>query len=443
MSSLLAAQQHVTSWLLRYDDELFGLLYQDIDETPKELATQVFEHGRSVSIYGVRGIGKTTMMQAVLWHGLRSPGRKFLPVIVEVVGANSVSNQSELADKFYRAVLSGLISAGSLESKHGKVKSAVGSHVPWIAASAVSALGLVFPPVAVGSHAARKALATLLNKLGIGEDGESSLLIYKNIEPKIAVDFIVDKLTESDIHPVFVTDELDKVPNDAMLSEFFNGNQGWFQGKRSIISLSHTYGQSIEKKTIESLGRLSQAQKIEGPTTVDQFKKILQARLLLGISNIETSESRAMKTVQNMFPDEVIEAVVNMYVPNIYLMLEHSYRAIQRTRARNGMQVVPGDLEKFESAKIREPTGIEMKILSHLSKKPSGPKELIARTKKNRGTITKGIKSLYSDDLIEKTGTGKNVRYSITQKGEAARRIGRHKPFMASLGDAAKLKEGK
>ncbi len=382
---------------------------------------QVFEHGRSVSIYGVRGIGKTTLMQAVLWYGLQNPSRKFLPVIVEVVGANSVLNQSELADKFYRAVLSGLISAGSLENKHSKIKSAVISHVPWIAASAVAALGLIFPPVAVSSRATQRALGALLDKLGIKEDGESSLLINKNIEPKIAVDFIVDKLTGSDVHPVFVIDELDKVPNDTMLSEFFNGNQGWFQGKRSIISLSHTFGQSVEKKIIESLGRFSQAQKIEGPTTTDQFKNVLYARLLLGVSNIEPNESRAIQTVQSIFPDEVVEAIVNRYVPNLHLMLEHSYRAIQRARERKGRQLTLDDLEKFESAKIREPTEIELIILDILSRNTSSPKELIAKTGKNRGTITKGIKSLYSDDLIEKTGTGKNVKYSITQKGEAAR----------------------
>ena len=104
-------------------------------------------------------------------------------------------------------------------------------------------------------------------------------------------------------------------------------------------------------------------------------------------------------------------------------MLEHSYRAIQRARARMGTQVMLDDLEEFESTKIREPTEIELKILNHLSKKPSSPKELIVKTKKNRGTITKSIKSLYSDNLIEKTGTGKNVKYSITQKGEAARAL--------------------
>ncbi len=423
MDSILAAQQHVTTWLLRFDDELFGILYKDINDVPKELATQVFEHDRSVSVYGVRGIGKTTLMQALLWHGLQKPKRKFLPVNVEVVGANSVLNQTGLEDKFYRAVLFGLISAGSLKNRHDKIKSAVNSYVPWIASSAVAALGLIFPPIAIGSGATHKAVQALLDKLGIKESGDSSLVINKNIEPKMAVDFIIEQLTNENIYPVFVIDELDKVPNDEMLSNFFDGNQGWFQGKRTIISLSHTFGQSVEKKIITSLGRFSQAQKIEGPTTVEQFKNVLYARLLLGISKIEPNESKAIKIVGSIFPDEIIEQIVNRYVPNLYLMLEHSYRTIQKTRLRKGTQVMVDDLEKFESTKIREPTEIELKILNHLSKKPRSPKDLIAKTGKNRGTITKSIKSLYSDDLIEKTGKGKNVKYSITQKGEAARAL--------------------
>ena len=45
-NKLLAAQQYVSSWLVRFDDELFGILYRDINDMPKELATQVFEHKR-------------------------------------------------------------------------------------------------------------------------------------------------------------------------------------------------------------------------------------------------------------------------------------------------------------------------------------------------------------------------------------------------------------
>jgi len=141
------------------------------------------------------------------------------------------------------------------------------------------------------------------------------------------------------------------------------------------------------------------------------------------MSGIEPNESRAVQAVQNVFPDEVIEQIVNRYVPNLYLMLEHSYRAIQKARLRRGMQLAVDDLEKFESARIHAPTEVELMVLDLLSKNSFRPKELIAKTSKNRGTITKCIKSLYADDLVEKKGTGKRVRYSITQKGEAARAI--------------------
>jgi len=45
-------------------------------------------------------------------------------------------------------------------------------------------------------------------------------------------------------------------------------------------------------------------------------------------------------------------------------------------------------------------------------------------TGKGGGTAAKSIKSPYSDGLIEKTGSGKSVKYPITQKGEAARTPG-------------------
>lgn len=249
MNNLSAARQYTTSWLLRFDDELFGILYKDINNVPKELAVQVFEHERSVSIYGIRGIGKTALMQAILWHGLQSKNSKFLPINVGVVGANSAFNPSELEDKFYRQVLAGLLSASSLKDQHNKIKSIVESHAPWIAGSAVSTLGLIFPPIVIGSSITKKAVKTLLMKLDIPESKTDSLVINKeDIDPKMAVDFIIEQLKNNDVYPVFVIDELDKVHNDTILNEFFNGNQGWFQGKRTIISLSHTFGQSVEKK---------------------------------------------------------------------------------------------------------------------------------------------------------------------------------------------------
>ena len=420
-NKLLAAQQYVSSWLVRFDDELFGILYRDINDMPKELATQVFEHKRSVSIYGVRGIGKTTLMQAILWHGLQNTNDNFLPINVGVSGANNVLNQNEIEDKFYRAVLSTLISVGHFKNNPSKIKSAAKTHAPWLAASVITTLGIIFPPIAVGSSVTQKAVSALLSELGMVESGARSLAINKDIEPKMAVDFIIEQLEHNNIHPIFVIDELDKVRNNQILSEFFNGNQAWFQEKRTIISLSHTFGQSVEEKIIESLGRFSQAQKIEGITTVEQFKNVLNARLLLGISKIESDESKAFKIAKGIVPNVMIEEIVNRYVPNSYLMLEHTYRAIQKALLRRGRQIIIDDLEKFESTQDQKLTGIKLKILEWLSEKPLSPKELIEKTKKNRGTITRCLHLLYLSNLIEKIGRGKNVKYTITQKGDAAR----------------------
>lgn len=101
MDKLVASQQYVTKWLLSYDDELFGILYYDIDGLAQSISSEVFNQGRSVSIYGVRGIGKTTLMQATLWYGLKSSKHNsYLPVNVSVTGANSITELSQLENKF-------------------------------------------------------------------------------------------------------------------------------------------------------------------------------------------------------------------------------------------------------------------------------------------------------------------------------------------------------
>lgn len=102
-------------------------------------------------------------------------------------------------------------------------------------------------------------------------------------------------------------------------------------------------------------------------------------------------------------------------------MLEHSYRAMQNAQSKGSIQVTLDDLQKFEFTLNNKSTDTELKILNCLSERSMSPREIITKTKKNRGTITKGLKSLYSNNLIEKTGQGKNVKYSITQEGEASR----------------------
>jgi hypothetical protein len=55
MDRLTVAQQQLTRSLLTYEDEFFSLLYYDVDGFAEKAAPRVFQHGRSISLYGVRG----------------------------------------------------------------------------------------------------------------------------------------------------------------------------------------------------------------------------------------------------------------------------------------------------------------------------------------------------------------------------------------------------
>ena len=44
--------------------------------------------------------------------------------------------------------------------------------------------------------------------------------------------------------------------SDTVLSDFFDGNQAWFQGKQGIISLTYTFGESIKEAVASSAKRV-------------------------------------------------------------------------------------------------------------------------------------------------------------------------------------------
>ena len=412
----------MTRWLLRYDDELFGLLYYDVDNLAQSFATEVFDQGRSVSVYGVRGIGKTTLMQGIIWHGLKNAGnKKFLPVPVSVTGANSVASLTDLENRFYRSVLSGLIFSGAISERYEQVKKRLNEYVPWVAASGLAAISLVFPPAALASEIAKNGIKKLLAKAGI-KDSEK-LVASSELEPKFAVDFIIKELEENDVHPIFVIDELDKVVNDSMLSDFFDGHQGWFQGKRTIISLSHTFGQSIEDAVVTSIKRFSSVQRISGVTNPDQLKSIVQLRLLLGISQVKHSESEAKTAADGLISYEVYEKILNNFVPILHLMLEVIHESLKKARINKKTYVALQDIVDEKENNAIRPTKLELTILNKLAESKMSPTDLANSLSKERSTISRALKSLLIKKLIGRTGKGKSVYYFLRQKGESARHL--------------------
>ncbi|MCS7119666.1 MAG: hypothetical protein NZ952_00430, partial [Candidatus Bathyarchaeota archaeon] len=82
---LMAAQQFMTKELISYEDELFTLLFHDIENFSANRASMIIDQERRFSIYGTRGVGKTTAMQGILLETLlQSRDLKVLPISVTV-----------------------------------------------------------------------------------------------------------------------------------------------------------------------------------------------------------------------------------------------------------------------------------------------------------------------------------------------------------------------
>ena len=103
---------------------------------------------------------------------------------------------------------------------------------------------------------------------------------------------LINHLEENGSLPVFAIDELDKVSSDTLLSDFFDGNQAWFQGKRGIISLTYTFGEAIKEATTSSVRRLSKVEIFPGVTKQEDAKKIIYQRAFVGLSQIKNMRKK-------------------------------------------------------------------------------------------------------------------------------------------------------
>lgn len=424
MENLLAAQDFVTRWLYRYDDEFFGLLYDDTTNLAQSLALEVFKQGRSISLYGGKGMGKTTLAQGIIWHGLQnSQDKKFLPVLVSVTGANSVTNLRDLEDKFYRAVLNGLLLARGIGEKYDKVKNRLGKLAPWVASTAITAVGLVFPPATLAADAVKTIAQKLVKKFGLTQEEE--LTLSRSVDPKSAVDFMLKELEDLDINPVFVIDELDKVTKDQMLSEFFDGQQGWFQGKRTIISLSYTFGKLLQDAVITSVKRFSTVILVDGVTELSHFKSIVRRRIILGISQINSNENEVIDIADKIITDEAYEKIFNNKVPNTHLMLEATHHSMKRAVSTKSTLVLLSHATEDNEEDVVPPTNLEYAILSKLAKANMSPIDLANDLNRERSVISRSLSKMHVKDLVGKMGTGKAVQYFIKHKGETAWHLSR------------------
>lgn len=423
MDNLTAAQQQLTRWLLNYEDEFFSLLYYDIGQFADVTAPRVFQHGRSVSLYGVRGIGKTTAAQGILASGLRSSGDdKYLPVVVSVRGSRSVNSLQELEERFYQSVLQSLLGVAGLRERFERVKKTARSYAPWVAKKAVDAASLVFPPAFLASDVVKEEVGKILDRAGLRQP--EKLLLTKVVDARTSIDALLDSLSRKDMTPVFTIDELDKVPRDDLLSEFFDGNQEWFQGKRSIISISHSFGEAVKDSLVTSVARFSSVEQYKGVTSLEELRGILHPRLVLGLSQAAKGESEAEAIASELFTDEAQKTILDLCVPNTHLMLESAYAGLDRAKKEHAERVLPRHIEPEPSeAGGRPPTGLEKSVLDELSRRGKlTPSDLSGTLEKKAPSIVRALSSMLRRGWVGRVGQGKRAYYHITQKGEAARR---------------------
>jgi len=199
---LKAAQQFLTHELITFEDELFGFLYHDIGNFGSTKTDDLISRGRRVAFYGVRGVGKTT-----------------------------ASSLKELEDAFYRSVIAGVIQTSYFKKREKRLKEAASKYAPWLARKITEGLSLFAPPLVLASEIAERSTNWLVGR--IKKPDIQSLLSSKDYDVKQSAELLLDHVSDEGGEPIFAVDELDKVNSDMLLSDFFDGNQSWFQGKKN------------------------------------------------------------------------------------------------------------------------------------------------------------------------------------------------------------------
>lgn len=419
--ALIAAKRFIVKELTSYQDEVFGLLFRDASGFSRDISDTVFgQADRRISIYGVRGQGKTTAMQGALWtaFGDDSVERK-MPVNIVVSGARNVEKSSQLSDLFYNALIVGVSRVAKASRLKDGFQRAASRYAPWVAKKMVETAGIFFGPISLASDLAEKGMKKLVDRLGYSNI--DSLIASRNLDSQRAATLLVDSLNEEGWAPTFVIDELDKVEEDSVLSDFFDGNQAWFQGKQGIISLSYTFGESLGETLVTSARRISDVRKFPGIVSPEDAAEIIRRRISLGVSQIEKTENAANDLALKLMPDETIKAIINVSAPNAHIMLERTSQAIDQALKSKSPAVSPDHVYSEPKEAIR-PTKLEALILKELGGGRLSPSKIADRLRKDRGLTSRTLGKMMSKEWVGRIGEGKLAYYYIAAKGEAAYR---------------------
>jgi len=418
---LQVSKQFMVKELTSYQDELFCQLFHDMSGFSQNLADQVFDQqDRRISIYGIRGLGKTTAMQGALWYGLRKKStNKYIPINVVVLGARGVTDPLKLSDLFYKSVILGINRVAAASDFKKELTQAAARYAPWVAKKITEAAGVIIGPIALASDLSEKGVRWLVKHLGYSNI--DTLISSKDLDSQQAAMLLIDKLEEEGGKLVFMIDELDKVENDTVLSDFFDGNQAWFQGKQGMISLSYTFGKSLSKTLVTSASRISLIESFPGITSAEDAAEIIRSRMELGLSQIKDSKETAEAAAAKIMPNETVRAILNVSAPNSHIMLERTSQAIDAAISSKA-EFVSSEHVYVEPEEQTLPTTLEASILRELTACKLSPSVISDRLHKDRGLTSRTLQKLMAKNWVDRHGEGKRAYYFITPKGEAANR---------------------
>jgi predicted transcriptional regulator len=365
-------------------------------------------------------MGKTTAMQGIIWEGIQQKRiGNAIPLNIVVSGAMTANNPKELADNFHRALLLGVGRLAMAKNRKKEILDGLKRYAPWVAKKATEAVGIIFGPVALASDLAEKGVKWLVKKFDY--ENIEALLTSKDVDLERASSILLEKL-ESDGKTLFIIDELDKVKDDVILSDFFDGNQSWFQGRNAIISLSYTFGQALKDTLLVSASRISTIEPFPGIGSLTDAKDIIRRRVMLGLSQIEETEESASQVAEQIFPDGTINALLNVSAPNIYILLERASQALDRAIASNSTAVLPDHVYK-EPLEKSQASEIERMILERLVNTGRlSTMDLAEQLNRNKGQISKVLTRMMTKGWVNRIGAGKRAYYYITPKGESSLR---------------------
>jgi Cdc6-like AAA superfamily ATPase len=415
--ALVAAQQFMTRSLMSYEDELFSLLYRDIDDFAAKQTPKIIDQRRTTAIYGPRGVGKTAAMQGVLCQSLENAIEgTIIPVTITVKGANTATTMKELNDVFYKSVLCGLLEISEFKRRENTLREGTKKYAPWVARKMTEGLSIAFPPLALASDLSEKGIKWLVGQ--VHKPDIESILSSTDTDARHAVDILIRHLEENGAFLVYVIDELDKVNSDTLLSDFFDGNQAWFQGKQGIISLTYTFGESVKEAVASSVKRLATVEMYNGVTKLQDAEDIILSRAYLGVSQTCESEKETKEVIRSIIPQETIKAIMNVAAPNTYLMLERTYAAIQKAIEANSKVVTPDHVLEEEEASI--PSQLEYEIMKELDKGRLSPSDLSDQLDKYPSSVVRTLKEMVKKRWVTRVGKGKRAYYSLTMRGDAS-----------------------